>query len=92
LLSTSATCEIAEAIVAAGDDYQRTLTAGKAAVRILRRAALSLSRREQQWLDRIEEELSALPRSEDEVIGEMSEKYGALFQLASYEPMAVPSR
>jgi methanol--5-hydroxybenzimidazolylcobamide Co-methyltransferase len=94
VLSPSAVIEIASAIVHADGDYARVVAGGLTAVGILKRAVsagrLRLSVREAQWLDRIEAELGTLPSSEDELLREMSEKYGDLFGRASYG-MAVAS-
>lgn len=86
LLSPAATFEIASAIVGAESDYARVLAAGRAAVGLLRRSAdrLQLSPKEAQWLGRIEADLLAAP-GEEELTGEMSERYRGLFDLCSYE-------
>ncbi|MGP8247447.1 MAG: methyltransferase MtaB domain-containing protein [Bryobacteraceae bacterium] len=88
VLSTGATFRIAEAIVNADTDYQRTVAAGKAAVCELRErigdGRLKLSVKEKRWLDRIENELGGLPRDEDELRSEMLEQCGNLFAPASY--------
>jgi methanol---5-hydroxybenzimidazolylcobamide Co-methyltransferase len=87
VLSPEATCRIAAAIVAEPDDYRRTIAAGQAAVAILAegvdRGVLKLNRKEQQWLDRIEQDLAALP-SEDQLLAEMKEQYAGVFDPASY--------
>jgi methanol--5-hydroxybenzimidazolylcobamide Co-methyltransferase len=94
VLSPSAVIEIASAIVHADGDYARVVAGGLTAVGILKRAVsagrLRLSVKEAQWLDRIEAELRTLPSSEDDLLREMSEKYGDLFDRASYG-MAVAS-
>jgi hypothetical protein len=57
-------------------------------VRVLREhlaaASPTLSLKEQQWLDRIEKELGNLPASGDDLRSEMLERYGNLFDPASY--------
>ena len=86
-LSPPATCRIAEAIVNADTQYQRTIAAGMAAVCELRERAgngrLKLSAKEKQWLDRIESELGDLP-GEDELRVEMLDRCGDLFAPTSY--------
>jgi len=88
VLSPNATWKIAKAIVAEDIDYRRVIAAGHTAVRVLREGLdmkkLNLSRKEQQWLDRIENELSGLPASEDELRSEMLEQHGDLFDPASH--------
>lgn len=83
VLSPEATCRIAEAIVSARGGYRRTISAGLAAVAILRDARLSLSAREKQWLDRIESALESMP-AEEALLEEMSGRYGSLFARFSY--------
>jgi methanol--5-hydroxybenzimidazolylcobamide Co-methyltransferase len=88
VLSPAATCRIAEAIVAAESDYQRTVAAGKAAVAILTEGIaarkLTLSSKEQNWLNRIESELAALPAGEDALQSEMLQSHGSFFDPPSY--------
>ena len=89
LLSPQATIRIAAAIVAADTPYHRTLAAGRAAVDILKEGLaqdqLHLSRKEQQWLTRIDEGLCALPQNESALIDEMEAQYGSLYDKASYD-------
>ena len=79
---------IAEAIVSTPDPYRRTVAAGLAALAILREGlaadTLSLSAKEQTWLDRIDDELRTLPATEEELLGEMTEAYGTFFHADSY--------
>jgi methanol--5-hydroxybenzimidazolylcobamide Co-methyltransferase len=88
VLSPAATHRIAEAIVAASGDYERTIAAGRTAVEILREGVasgqLSLSQKEHQWLRRIEAELNALPASEDQALEEIGRSYKDKFDPASY--------
>ena len=88
ILSPGATWEIAQAIVAAPDDYRRTVAAGQTAVRLLKEGAaagrLKLAKSEEQWLHRIEEELASLPESEAALLEEMAPAYGRLFDPKSY--------
>ncbi len=88
ILSPQATWEIAQAIIAQASDYQRTVAAGKTAVRLLNDGVasgrLKLSKSEEQWLHRIEEELGSLPAQEADLIAEMTTTYGHLFKPASY--------
>jgi len=87
VLSPAATYRIAEAIVNADTQYQRTIAAGKSAVCELRDRAgsgrLKLSAKEKQWLDRIEAELAALP-GEDDLRVEMLDRCADLFAPGSY--------
>ncbi len=88
ILSASAACEIAEAIVKADGAYQRSLAAGNAAVAILRRGVeegrLCLSAKELQWLGRIEAGLSAMPIAEGDLWEEMLEQHAGVFEPSSY--------
>lgn len=88
VLSPDATIAIARAISAEDDDFRRTVAAGRAAVAVLqcglKRGRLALSKRELQWLDRIERELEALPAAADELAREIGAQYGDLFSPASY--------
>jgi len=87
VLSPAATYRIAEAIVNADTQYQRTIAAGKSAVCELRDRAgsgrLKLSAKEKQWLDRIEAELAALPGGDDLRV-EMLDRCADLFAPGSY--------
>ncbi|MCC6586817.1 MAG: hypothetical protein IT168_09010 [Bryobacterales bacterium] len=88
LLTPEATLRIATAIVSEPDPYRRTVAAGKAAVHLLiERAAgrsLILPRKEAMWLDRLGEELDALPGSEFELIERLSPEQRQLFATESY--------
>jgi methanol--5-hydroxybenzimidazolylcobamide Co-methyltransferase len=88
VLSPEATLAIAQAIVNENDDYARTMAAGQTAVAILREGAahrgLALSKKEIQWLDRIESALDSLPASGEELHASLSEEYHSLFLPASY--------
>ncbi|MBI4892600.1 MAG: hypothetical protein HY821_18390 [Acidobacteria bacterium] len=88
LLSPAATLRIARAIVNGGEDYARTLAAGREAVAVLTEAEsegrLKLAKREKSWLVRIEEEFAALPGEEGGLLEEMKEKHSELFDPASY--------
>ena len=88
LLSPAATIRIADAVVRAATPYQRTVAAGLAAVSELRErlaaGSLALSPKEQQWLDRIGEQISALPREEDALRQAIVERYEGKFAPASY--------
>src|SRR5271157_2249236 len=69
VLSPEATIKIATAIVGADTPYRRTIAAGHAAVEILKdgiaQERLTLTRKEQQWLTRIEDALNAFPKDEE---------------------------
>jgi methanol--5-hydroxybenzimidazolylcobamide Co-methyltransferase len=88
VLSPQATIRIATAIVGADTPYHRTAAAGRAAVDILKEGIaqerLHLSRKEEQWLTRIDEALNALPENEDTLIDELEAQYGSLYDKASY--------
>ena len=88
ILSPEATWAIAQAIVAAPDDYRRTVAAGRTAVHLLKEGVasgrLTLAKPEAQWLQRIEEELESLPDSEAALLEEMAPAYGRLFDPKSY--------
>jgi methanol--5-hydroxybenzimidazolylcobamide Co-methyltransferase len=88
VLSPQATIEIAEAIVKADTPLARTLAAGQAATRILRRGIdsgrLELTAKERQWLDRIESSLGEIPALDAALIESTREAYGPLYDPASY--------
>jgi len=88
VLSPAATIEIASAIVAADTPYQRAVAAGQAAVTILKDGIadgkLHLSRKEDQWLARIDETLDALPTDEAALVRDLEAQYGNLYNKASY--------
>jgi methanol--5-hydroxybenzimidazolylcobamide Co-methyltransferase len=88
VLSPQAVHRIARAIVGAGGDYARTLAAGREAAAMIGEAAaagrLALSGKERRWLARIEDELSAMPESEERLIAEMTDLHRGLFDPASY--------
>jgi methanol--5-hydroxybenzimidazolylcobamide Co-methyltransferase len=88
MLSPDATYEIARAILGEFSDYQRTVAAGKTAVSLLEdgfaSGRLKLSKSEEQWLYRIEEQLGSLPTDERDLFAEMTTTYGHLFKSASY--------
>ncbi len=88
VLSPDATMAIARAIVNEEDDYARTVAAGQAAVTILREGAahkgLILSKKEIQWLDRIESALDSLPASGEELQASLNEEYQSMFLPESY--------
>jgi methanol--5-hydroxybenzimidazolylcobamide Co-methyltransferase len=88
VLSPDATIAISRAIVEENDDYQRTIAAGHAAVAILREGiaghGLVLSKKELNWLNRIENALDALPATGEGLQASMGEEYRGLFNPASY--------
>ena len=88
LLSPVATIAIARAIASEQNDYRRTVAAGMTAVEILRRhlsgGRLTLSKKESDWLARIEKQLSALPADEDEFFAQTAPQYRELYDPASY--------
>lgn len=88
VLSPSATIAIATAIVNSDTPYHQTIAAGRAAVKILSdgtaQGLLRLSRKEQQWLTRIDDSLNSLPEDETMLIHDMESEYGGLYDKASY--------
>jgi methanol--5-hydroxybenzimidazolylcobamide Co-methyltransferase len=88
VLSPAATIEIASAIVAKTDPYDRAVAAGIAAVEILdrgrREGRLLLGRKEAQWLERIRDELEALPSDWRDLPARLEPEYGHLYDKASY--------
>lgn len=88
VLSPEATMQIASAIVSADTHFEKTIAAGRAAFRILNDGVaqnkLRLSRKEQQWLTRIEDALEALPADELEMAAGVEQDFGALYDKASY--------
>ena len=88
ILTPKSTMEIARAIVGADSHYAATLSAGRAAVRLLRHSneagALALGRRESTWLERIERELASMPDDEMALLGEMKIAHGNVFRPSSY--------
>ena len=87
MLSPEATIKIASAIVnadtpiigpsppgAATDILNDGIHAGK----------LRLSRKEQQWLTRIDEALNEFPADEESLIDSMDEQYGTFYDKSSY--------
>lgn len=88
VLSPEATIRIAAAIVAADTPYHRVIAAGNAAVEVLKNGIaqreLHISRKEQQWLTRIENALGAFPTDQEALMLEMEPQYGGLYDKASY--------
>ena len=88
VLSPDATVKIASAIVAADTPYHQTIAAGRAAVQLLKDGAstekLHLSRKEQQWLTRIDAALDDFPMEEDVLRHDLEQQYGSLYDKASY--------
>ena len=88
VLSPDATIRIASAIVAEDTPYHRVIAAGKAAVEVLKDGValgkLQLSRKEQQWLTRMDDALGRLPVDEEMLLLEMEPQYGSLYDKASY--------
>jgi methanol--5-hydroxybenzimidazolylcobamide Co-methyltransferase len=88
VLSPAATIRIAAAIVEEQTPYRQTIAAGRAALAILKEGLaaqkLRLSRKELQWLDRMEASLDELPGDEASLIAALEEQYGALYDKPSY--------
>ena len=95
VLSPDATMRIASAIVNADTPYHRTIAAGRAAVDVLKigieGGKLRLSKKEQQWLIRINQALGEFPHDEETLIDTMEEQYGSFYDKSSYglKPVAV---
>ena len=88
VLSPSATIRIAGAIVAADTPYQRAIAAGRSAVDLLKEGMaekkLQLSRKEQQWLTRIDDALDSLPEDGETLMHDLEAQYGGLYDKTSY--------
>jgi methanol--5-hydroxybenzimidazolylcobamide Co-methyltransferase len=85
VLSPDSTIEIARAIVGARDPYHQTLAAARAAAGIIaRERRLSLSRREQEWLKKIQNALDDMPEREETLTDEMAGIYAHRFSPSSY--------
>jgi len=88
VLSPAATIRIANAIVAEETPYRQTIAAGCAALGILKDGLaaerLTLSRKEHQWLDRIEAALDELPADEASLATALEAEYGSLYDKPSY--------
>jgi methanol--5-hydroxybenzimidazolylcobamide Co-methyltransferase len=88
VLSPEATLEIAGAIVRCKSVYERTKAAGQAAISVIRAGlssgAMQISPKEQQWLDRIEREICAVPQDPEDLRQQVDERYAGIFDAASY--------
>jgi methanol--5-hydroxybenzimidazolylcobamide Co-methyltransferase len=88
VLSPDAIIRIAAAIVATDTPYHRVIAAGQAAVQVLKDGVaeqkLHLSRKELQWLARIDEALERFPAEEDALLVDLEAQYGSLYDKASY--------
>lgn len=88
VLSPNATIRIATAIVCAEDPYRRTIAAGRAAADLLNEGILEeklhISRKEQQWLTRIDRALDELPEDWEELMERLEAQYGGLYDKPSY--------
>jgi methanol--5-hydroxybenzimidazolylcobamide Co-methyltransferase len=88
VLSPDATVKIASAIVTADTPYHQTIAAGRAAVQLLKDGAnsekLRISRKEQQWLTRIDAALDDFPMEEEVLRRDLEDQYGSLYDKASY--------
>ncbi len=88
MLSPEATLRIASAIVHADGAYARTLAAAREALSIIREGVSAgrwtPSANENQWLDRMIGSIASLPVAEDDLLAEMKDTYGALFDPSSY--------
>ncbi len=88
VLSPKAAVRIASAIVGAKGAYLRAVAAAQEALVIIQEGVTAglwkASPKEDQWLKRIDAALAELPLTEEELLVEMSETYGAYFDPASY--------
>jgi methanol--5-hydroxybenzimidazolylcobamide Co-methyltransferase len=88
VLSPGATIRIAGAIVAADSPHHRVIAAGRAAVELLKdgiaQQKIRISRKEQQWLTRIDDALSVFPTDEEILMHKLESQYGSLYDKASY--------
>ena len=88
MLSPGATIRIAGAIVAADSPHHRVIAAGRAAVELLKdgiaQQKIRISRKEQQWLTRIDDALSVFPTDEEILMHKLESQYGSLYDKASY--------
>lgn len=88
VLSPKATIRIAERIAAERDPYRRTLAAAAEAAAILREGTTAgrwtPSRKESQWLDRIDAAIAGMPADEQSALAWAADAYGALFEPKSY--------
>jgi methanol---5-hydroxybenzimidazolylcobamide Co-methyltransferase len=88
ILSPASTIRIARAIVGEKTAYSQTIAAARSAVEIIREAlpaSLELSKRELNWLGKIEQAIEEMPADEAELVKEMKETYGHLFAPSSYD-------
>lgn len=87
ILSPVSTIRIANAIVGQMTPYLQTVAAARCAVEIIREGmptSLQLSKRELNWLEKIERAIDEMPGDEGELLEEMKDTYGHLFAGSSY--------
>jgi len=88
ILSPDAVMEIARAIVGQPDHYRQTVAAGQTAVRLIQEGVaggrLRLAQTELDWLGKIQAALASLPAREEDLLTEMQDAYGHLFESRSY--------
>ena len=89
VLSPKATVRIASAIVGEKTPYRRTVAAATEAASLIREGVeagkWNPPPKERQWLGRIESTLRELPEEEAELLQEMRDTYGSVFDPASYD-------
>jgi methanol--5-hydroxybenzimidazolylcobamide Co-methyltransferase len=89
LMTPEATIALAEALTAEPEPYRRTLAVGRKAFELLADAThdgrLTLSSREQRWLDRLRAAFDSLPASAVELYALVKDRYGVLFDPDSYD-------
>jgi methanol---5-hydroxybenzimidazolylcobamide Co-methyltransferase len=78
ILTPESCFAVAQAIVAAPDDYRAGIAAGRTAIRLLREGhrggRLKIAPREVPWLDRLDKALDALPDDEGRFIAETADR------------------
>ncbi|HEU0138851.1 MAG TPA: methyltransferase MtaB domain-containing protein, partial [Bryobacteraceae bacterium] len=88
VLSPRAALRIARRIMHEQDPYRRTVAAAAEAVAILREGTdagrWTPSKKENQWLQKIEDAIAVMPADDAGMLREARETYGALFQDDSY--------
>jgi len=80
---------IAEALVGAESDYERSVKVAAAAIRILRQGmsagSVLIGDREKPWLDRMEETMSGLPKDAGTFIEEEFSRWGEVADRSQYK-------
>lgn len=89
LLTPDATIALARAITAEPDPYRRTVAAARTGIDLLQRCVsektLVLPVRDQRWFDRLRAAFEQLPEDGDELVRATRERYGELYDPATYD-------